>query len=114
MIETDISDRIVAHGDPGEEAYYFWGAEPYSFRLQKPLFDHILQRNAIVRDVAASTRTVLVDLYAALDSSHERDFRRYFFDVAHPRPSTYSIIASLVAEGVRAAITSAAAPGISA
>ena len=99
MIETDISGLIVPNGDP-EDPFYFWGSAQYSVRFQKLLFAHILQRNAIIRTVAARSRTPLCDLYAALDSSREQDFRRYFFDVAHPRHTAYARIAELVFETV--------------
>ena len=82
-----------------EMGFWFWGSTEYSVRFQQQLFAHILERNEIIRRVAARTKTPLVDLYAAFDSSREDDFRRWFFDVAHPRASSYPRLAEVVFEG---------------
>ena len=102
MIDTDISHLIHPNGGETEEdQFFFWGSTEYSVRFQKQLFAHIQERNASIRTVASRTGTVLVDLYAALVSQSGTDFRRYFFDVAHPRDSAYPVLASIVAQGVR-------------
>lgn len=98
ILDSDIG-RAIHPGskvDPCGDMYGFWGSHPYSVQLQKKLYAHITQRNAIVRTVAERTRTPLIDLFAALDSSQLEDFRTYFFDVPHPRPSAYQRIASTV------------------
>ena len=79
----------------------FLGASTYSVPLQQALFDHIFERNTMVRAVARKTGTPLIDLYACLDTNSLRDFRRNFLDISHPRVAAYPLIAKLVRESVR-------------
>ncbi|MGH7660253.1 MAG: hypothetical protein ACRENA_04955 [Vulcanimicrobiaceae bacterium] len=81
-----------------ETHFAFWGAAPYSVQLQTAYFAYICQRNAIVRAVAQSSGTPLIDLFAALDSSTLEDFRKHFFDIGHPRMIAYPMIAKIMRE----------------
>jgi hypothetical protein len=99
LVERDLSpyftDRI------GKNAFTFLGEIPYSRELQASLFDHILERNAIVREVATQRGLRPVDLHAEFDTERTGGFRRDFHDVIHPRPNTYARIAQAVHKAIR-------------
>lgn len=106
MIDSDISS-FFRRGSGPNDMFTFWGADGYSIAEQKQLFAHVRQRNDIIRKVAEHTKTPLVDLFAALDSSRLADFREEFFDVSHPRPSAYGKFASVLWEGIAPLISGA-------
>lgn len=99
IINKDIQDAFVAEGD-WPDIFGFLGKYTYSVAQQRSFFEHICERNDMIRAVARETGTPLVDLFAALDSSQFADFRECFFDVSHPRPSAYAKFASIVWETV--------------
>lgn len=82
------------------DPFTFLGTLEYSVELQATGFRYILERNAIVREVAAEQRIRLVDLYAEFDTERVENFRRDFHDMIHPRPSVYPRIAQAVYEGI--------------
>ncbi len=85
----------------GDTHFGFFGSEPYSVEHQAAFFQHISERNAIIRWVSSETQTPLVDLYAFLDTSSLEDFRRDFFDISHLRAKAYPRVASFLRESVR-------------
>ncbi len=87
LVERDLSACFQA-GDR-ETVFNFAGDVPYSLAMQQHLFDHVSERNAIVRDVARATGTPLLDLWAVFETAGIDDFRRDFFDMLHLRPSVY-------------------------
>lgn len=100
IASTDLSNTFCK--SPEDEEYFgFWGAAPYSVQLQNAYFVHISQRNAIVRAVAQSTGTPLIDLFTALDSAGLTDFRENFFDIGHPRMIAYPELAKIMRESIK-------------
>jgi hypothetical protein len=93
MIREDISGLLTPQ-EHFEDGFCFWGGAPYSVNYQEALFAHVVERNAMIHDVAVETATPVIDLFRLLDSSELGDFRQDFFDVAHPRPSSYPKFAS--------------------
>ena len=84
-----------------DTVFYFIGDIPYSLAVQRHLFDHITERNAIVREVAQATGVRLLDLYAEFDTEQAADFRTHFFDVLHLRPGSYRTTAGIVYEAIK-------------
>lgn len=76
----------------------FFGTEPYSLAFQAQLFQHIIERNDLIRDAAQKLRLPILDLFEIMNSSALDKFNEYFFDMSHPRPRTYAMIASLVSK----------------
>jgi len=74
---------------------------PYSFDVQRYLFDLISARNAIVREQSRLNGAGVVDLAAAFDTEGLVDFREDFFDVLHLRPRAYPKAAAAVYSGIR-------------
>ena len=107
MIHQDITSAFVAPAGDAESGFNFWGTDDYSVHVQKILYGHLAQRNALIRGVAAHAGIPLIDLFVALDSTSLPDFRTYFMDVSHPRPSAYAKIAALVWEGARSVLETA-------
>jgi len=81
--------------------FNFLGDFPYLLELQQYAFDHITERNAIVREVAQASGTRLLDLYAVFDTERTDDFREHFHDMLHLRPSAYPKAARAVYEGIK-------------
>jgi hypothetical protein len=104
MIGKDISALFVT--GVAHDKYFGFPGWPYSVVQQKKVFDHIVERNEIVRDVAASTGVPLVDMFDAFNSERLVDFRQYFFDYSHPRPSAYPKIARVIYEGIKSLVGS--------
>jgi hypothetical protein len=84
-----------------ETVFYFIGDIPYSLDVQRHLFEHITERNAIMREVAQATGVRLLDLHAGFDTEEAADFRKDFFDVLHLRPGSYRNTARAVYEGIK-------------
>ena len=106
-IPTALNPRLLKQDMSGcfapgnaDEAFLFCGPLEYSRYIARDIFRHIVERNNIIREVAARLQLPLVDLYAALDTEGSSDFRRDFFDVQHPRPSAYPHIAEVVYRGI--------------
>ena len=99
IVEHDLS-LYFNRGNP-ETVFYFIGDIPYSLAMQRHLFDHITERNAIVREVAHANGARLLDLHAEFDTEQAADFREHFFDVVHLRPGSYRRAARAVYEGIK-------------
>jgi lysophospholipase L1-like esterase len=100
IMEHDLREYFEI---PGDYSFHFTGNWPegYSTELQKRIYAHIRERNAITREVAKAMSVPLIDLYKEFDTSLVPDFRQEFFDFYHPRPSAYPRIAQVVASDLR-------------
>ncbi|MBV8601366.1 MAG: SGNH/GDSL hydrolase family protein [Candidatus Eremiobacteraeota bacterium] len=101
LASTDLAPYLTGFGESPtvaslDEGFGFWGVEPYSIELAQRIYAHLLERNAAIRVVAGEQRVPLLDLFAAFDSRGVQDFRRDFFDIAHPRPRAYREFAAVV------------------
>lgn len=103
MIDTDIA-HLVRYEFDNPLGYGFW-SENYSIARQREMFEHIVERNATIKKVAALTKTPVIDLFEAMDSSRLADFREYFFDPSHPRPSAYRKLADTVWSGIESQVS---------
>ena len=106
MIENDISDLLTGYG-PGIDyelkdklSFGFYGLE-YSVTEQKRQFEHIIERNILIQEVAAAKGLPVIDLCAQMDSGWLSDFRQEFLDPWHPRVSAYPKIANAVYDGIK-------------
>ena len=99
IVEQDLS-AFFGRGD-AEVGFYFMVGMEYSVQQQISLWKHIMDRNDIICDAARDMGVPVIDLFTALDSRTLADFRGYFFDMAHPRPSAYPKIAQAVAAGLK-------------
>ena len=81
--------------------FNFLGDFPYLLELQHYAFDHITERNAIVREVAQATGHPLVDLATVFDTARLTDFREDFFDVLHLRLRAYPKTAAAIHAGIK-------------
>ena len=94
IVERDLSGYFASgHRD---RVFYFAGDLPYSLVVQRHLFAHVSERNAIVRAVAQASGTALVDLAAVFATTGIDDFRDDFFDMLHLRPRAYAKAARAV------------------
>ena len=84
-----------------DRVFYFAGDLPYSFEVQRYLFDLISERNAIVREQSRLNGARVADLAAVFDTEGLADFREDFFDVLHLRPRAYPKAAATVYSGIR-------------
>jgi len=98
IAEQDLSPYFTRANR--ETVFYFIGDIPYSLAMQRHLFDHITERNTIVREVAQASGVRLLDLHAEFDTEQAADFRKDFFDVVHLRPDSYRRAARTVFEGI--------------
>ena len=57
-------------------------------------------KHAIAREVCASRKIRVIDLFEVFNTERVADFRRDFMDVVHPRPRAYPAIARAVYDGV--------------
>jgi hypothetical protein len=78
-----------------EETFTFWGAFPYVPENVKFVRDFILDRNDMVRRVAAKYQLPLIDWYTIFKFETMAQAKTCFFDVCHPRPSQYPYITKL-------------------
>lgn len=99
IVGCDLSPSFIKSGR--DTVFRFAGDFPYSLAGQRYLFDHISERNQVVRAVAAATGLKLVDLAAEFDTANRVDFREDFFDVLHLRPRAYQKAASAVYAGIK-------------
>jgi hypothetical protein len=99
---TDWTKMYLSSDSNGPEnlEFFFCGSFEYSVEMQKEVFGHILERNDIIRAVAAAQSIPLIDLFGILATGDEADFRADFFDVMHPRPSAYPKVARAVCEAI--------------
>ena len=95
IVERDLSPYF-ADGDH-ETVFAFLGSNiPYQVEGQRWGFEHILERNAIAREVCAKLGVRIVDLFTALDSAREADFREHFVDMVHLRPRSYPRVTQII------------------
>jgi hypothetical protein len=94
IVDQDLS-RYFIHGDR-DTVFTFAGDLPYSVELQRHMFEHISERNAIAREVAGASGVRLVDLAAQFDTERLADFREDFHDMLHLRPCAYPKAAAAV------------------
>jgi lysophospholipase L1-like esterase len=99
IVDQDLS-RYFTRGNR-DTAFYFAGDLPYSLALQHRLFDHVIERNAIVREAAQAGGHRLVDLAATFDTRTLADFRADFHDMLHLRPSAYPKAAAAVYQAIK-------------
>src|SRR5207247_8015387 len=66
IVERDLSPCFSGGGR--DAAFYFAGDLPYSVTVQRHMFAHITERNAILREAARESGARLVDLAAAFDT----------------------------------------------
>src|SRR5205085_11740945 len=99
ILDRDLSSCFRA-GDR-DTVFTFAGDLPYSVELQRHMFEHITERNAIVREVAQATGHPLVDLATVFDTARLTDFREDFFDVLHLRPRAYPKTAAAIHAGIK-------------
>jgi hypothetical protein len=84
-----------------DTAFSFAGDLPYSIAAQHHMFEHITERNAILREAAQASGLRLVDLAAVFDTERLADFRTDFHDMLHLRPSAYSKAAAAIYEAIK-------------
>lgn len=99
IVDRDLSPYFTRGNR--DTVFYFIGEIPYSLNVQRYLFDHITERNAIVREVAQATGVRLLDLHAVFDTGLIADFRIDFFDMVHLRPQSYRKAAGTVYAGIK-------------
>jgi lysophospholipase L1-like esterase len=105
IVDRDLSSYITRRD--ADNAFTFCGNLPYSEEAQHIGFDYIIERNKIVREVAAQMNIRLVDLFAEFDTGKLEDFRRDFTDMIHLRASAHPKIAGAVYEGIKDLLQSA-------
>jgi carbamoyltransferase len=103
IVDRDLSPYLT-EGD-GDTIFRFAGRIPYQLDGQRWAFEHILERNAIARDVCARLGVRLIDLEAALDTTSLPDFRKNFVDIMHPRASAYPMLAQLAHAEIKDLLT---------
>jgi hypothetical protein len=76
-----------------ENVFFFWGSFDYSRERCANIYRNLLERNELIRRFAEKSGMPLVDMFAAMRTTSDQDFRTYFYDVCHPRPSSYEKLA---------------------
>jgi hypothetical protein len=103
-LKRNIVDRDLAPyfavGDR-DTVFTFAGDLSYSVETQRRMFEHITERNAIVREAAQATGVRLIDLAVAFDTAPLADFREDFHDMLHLRPRAYPKAAATVFQGIK-------------
>ena len=99
IVDRDLSGYFTEGND--DTVFTFVGDAPYHFDGQRLGFAHILERNAIAREVCAELGVRVVDLYSALGSEKLDDFREHFHDMLHFRPRAFPFVAQTVHEGIK-------------
>ena len=97
--DQDLSSYIT--GCDTDSVFTFFGNLAYSRELQRIGFEHIIERNEIVREVAVQMNMRFVDLFAEFDTEKVDDFRQHFTDMVHLRASAHTKIARAVYEGIK-------------
>ena len=98
IIDRDLSSFLV-EGDENT-AFCFVGDVPYQMAGQGQGYEHIVERNAIAREVCSRLGIRLFALFAALDTENLSEFREHFIDMIHLRPRAYPLVAQLVYDGI--------------
>jgi hypothetical protein len=99
IIDWDLSAYLVP-GD-AETGFRFLGNEPYRIEGQRQGFEHILERNAITREVCAGLGVRVIDLFAIFDTEELTDFREHFYDLIHFRERSHPVVAEAVYDGIK-------------
>jgi hypothetical protein len=99
IVDRNLSSQFIR--GTRETVFSFAGDVSYSLKLQRHLFDHIAERNAMVREVAREAGVRLVDLAAEFDTEELDDFREHFHDVLHLRPLAYPKAAAAIYGGIK-------------
>ncbi len=99
MIAQDLASSFITENDP-DTHFIFFGIAEYSINNQREVFDYIVQRNAITREVCAARNIRVVDLFEVFNTEKLADYRRDFVDVVHPRIRAYRAIAQAVYDGI--------------
>ena len=99
IIDRDLSPYFVPGDD--ETRFDFLGHLPYQIEGQRWGLDHILERNAITREVCSKLGVRVIDLFTALDTEKAADFREHFVDVLHLRPRSYPLVAQIVYDNIK-------------
>jgi lysophospholipase L1-like esterase len=99
IADRDLSSQFIR--GTRDTVFSFAGDISYSLELQRYLFDHITERNAIIRELAREAGVRLVDLAAEFDTEQLDDFRQHFHDVLHLRPLAYPKAAAAIYDGIK-------------
>jgi len=99
IIDRDLSAFLV-EGDE-RTVFRFMGEVRYQMAGQRQGFEHIVERNTIAREVCDELGIRVIDLFAAFDTEKIADFREHFIDMIHLRPSSYSLVAQTVYDGLK-------------
>lgn len=99
IIETDLSPYLTEGDD--DTVFRFLGNIPCRVEWQRACFEHILERNAITREVCGRLGIRVIDLYAALDSEKPGDFREHFVDVMHLRKRAHPLVAQIIYDQIK-------------
>ena len=94
IVDRDLSSELV-EGD-ADAMFRFAGKIPYQVEGQRWAFEHIVERNAIAREVCAGLGVRLIDLEAILDTEALPDFREHFIDIMHMRVRAYTLVARII------------------
>ena len=98
IIDRDLSGYLVAGRD--DDDFRFLGKLPYQVEGQRWAFEHIVERNAMTREVCARLGIRLIDLFAAFDSEKLDDFREYFIDILHFRQRAFPAVARIIHDNI--------------
>ena len=71
IVDQDLSSYLIDSHD--ETQFTFLGHIPYQLEGQRHGFEHIVERNAITREVCATLGVRIVDLFAVFDTEHQAD-----------------------------------------
>lgn len=99
IADQDLSAYLVDGDD--ETLFRFIGYVPYQVAGQRQGFEHIIERNAITREVCTALGVRLIDLFAMFDTTGLPDFREHFFDILHLRPRSYPLLAQRIHDSIK-------------
>ena len=99
IADRDLSDLLVRTDDA--TGFEFLGDIPYRVEYQRLAFDHIVERNAITREVCARHGIRVVDLFGAFNTEDAADFREHFRDIIHLRPRSYPTLAQIIHDQIK-------------
>lgn len=99
IVDQDLSAYFVRGNR--DTVFSFAGDLSYSVAVQRHMFEHLGERNAIVREAAQTTGVRLIDLAAQFDTERLADFREDFHDMLHVRPRAYPKAAAAVYQGIK-------------
>src|SRR3954453_9729746 len=98
IIGRDLSSYIK--GEDDETGFRFLGNGQYRLEYARLGYEHIVERNAITREVCAQLGVRLIDLFALFETENLDDFREHFIDVLHLRPRSYPLLVEIVYEHI--------------